>query len=125
MELKYFGRKPNFPVLLNINENIYYAYQDHEIINIFEKYNLDKKDTIDIIDSSNEGWIFHNEIKVISPLTLKKTYTKKELINLFNNRKNKKDTSCDVTYDGLSNRTFNKIFLEIISELKKYFFLNI
>ena len=71
-----------------------------------------------LIDVSGEGWSFHPEHMVISPLTLKKKWSKKEVIATFNNRKNK---TSDVTYSdkSLSAKRFDKIFQDIVALLLK------
>jgi len=118
MDVKYFARKPCFPIILNINGCLHYAMQGNDIIKILSCNKLEKDETVDIIDFTNEGWIFYNDLCIISPLTLEKTYTKKQLINLFNNRKNKNDQCNDLVYEDFKNKTFDKLFLEIINRLK-------
>jgi hypothetical protein len=36
-----------------------------------------------IIDATGEGWALHNRPRTVSPMTLKKNWTKAELLNLY------------------------------------------
>jgi len=70
-----------------------------------------------MIDSSGEGWAFWPDQMAISPLTFKKKWFKKEVIELFNNRIN---TSENVRYSSksLSTKRFDRIFKELVELLK-------
>ena len=52
------------------------------------KIPLDRDKSYDLVDSTGEGWSLYTPKMVISPLTLKKRWTKREIIKLFNEREN-------------------------------------
>lgn len=49
-------------------------------------FNNDK--SYDIVDSRGEGWSLYAPKMLISPLTMKKRWTKREIIKMFNEREN-------------------------------------
>ena len=117
MPVKYFFRYPNFPIICNFDNFIVVASNsdEFELLLLENKFIEDK--IYNIIDSNAEGWAFHADLKVISPLTIKKKWTKKELIQLFNNRSNKKLNSLQYPEKSLSAKRFDKILSEIVSIL--------
>ena len=88
-------RKPKFPIIYDIDGNLIAA----KSISGFEKqlsaYNMCKGSRYPVIDITGEGWSFYPDLMVISPLTMKKKWFKKEVITIFNNRKN---NTSNVTY---------------------------
>ena len=52
------------------------------------KIQLDRDKSYDMADFTGEGWSLYLPKMVISPLTLKKRWTKREIIKLFNEREN-------------------------------------
>ena len=43
---------------------------------------------LDVVDATGEGWVFHSDLMVVSPLTLKKRWKKIDVIRLFNGSDN-------------------------------------
>lgn len=43
---------------------------------------------MEIVDATGEGWAFHPDLMVVSPLTLKKRWKKIDVIQLFNKSDN-------------------------------------
>ena len=82
-------------------------------LSAFENFN---ESGFPLIDVSGEGWSFHPEHMTISPLTLKKKWSKKEVIALFNEREN---NTSNVIYSkkSLSAKRFDKIFQDIVELL--------
>jgi len=77
-----------------------------------------EKSRYDVIDVKGEGWSFHPENMVISPLNMKKRWFKKEIIAMFNNRRN---NFSDQTYSekSISAKRFEIIFKDIVGLLLK------
>jgi hypothetical protein len=71
-----------------------------------------------VIDCAGEGWSFYPEFRAISPLTKKKRWNKKEVIAIFNNRKN---NSSNFLYSdkSLSAKRFDRIFQDIVELILK------
>ena len=116
MAISFLFRKPKFPILCDIDGCVIAA----KSISGFEKQllacNICKESQYPIIDVSGEGWKFYPELMVISPLTTKKKWFKKEVIATFNNRKN---NSSNVTYSekSISAKRFEEIFRDIVGLL--------
>lgn len=53
------------------------AFQRH-----IERVDLQGAKVIDIVDATGEGWAFHADLMIVSPLTLKKRWKKVEVIRL-------------------------------------------
>jgi len=118
MTLQFLFRKPKFPVIFNIDGKLIVVTSfndfDKQIINIELKGNK----FYEAIDSTVEGWLLSTEPLVISPLTLKKKWTKKELINLYNQSENCKRNNDIYPESSLSNKKLSVIFEEIAEKLK-------
>ena len=117
--VQFLFRKPKYPVIVDIDgvvvcgrSAITLAKRLSKLINLQEK-------SYDAIDSTGEGWSFYFDKWVLSPLCLKKRWTKLEIIRLYNNRKNK--TSDHVTYSekSLSSKRLDMIFNDIFELLNK------
>jgi len=52
------------------------------------KIQLDRDKIYDMVDFTGEGWSLYLPKMLISPLTFKKRWTKREIIKLFNEREN-------------------------------------
>ena len=88
MKLQYLFRKPIFPMVSNIEGYFVGAKTLKELSIRLTKIQLDRNKSYDMVDFTGEGWSLYLPKMVISPLTLKKRWTKREIIKLFNERKN-------------------------------------
>ena len=88
MELKYLFRKPIFPMVTNIQRYFIAAKTPKELSTKLKNIQLDRDKSYDLVDFTGEGWSLYVPKMVISPLTLKKRWTKREIIKLFNEREN-------------------------------------
>ena len=73
IKVDYFFRKPAYPIICNINNNLIAAKNKNDFERAIAKYDLSGKD-YDIIDRTGEGWSFNTNHMIISPLTLKKSW---------------------------------------------------
>lgn len=88
MKLQYLFRKPAFPMVGNIEGYFIGAKTPKELSIKLRKIQLDQDKSYDLVDFTGEGWSLYVPKMVISPLTLKKRWTKREIIKLFNEREN-------------------------------------
>ncbi len=117
MKLQYFFRSPEFPVLI-INENELFVATSNKILAIIlDKHDFSRQEYYNLIDSHNEGWAFFQKEYVISPLVIKKQWTKKELIQLYNNSKTIRDKALEPLEEKILNKTFKQIFEFIVYSL--------
>jgi hypothetical protein len=88
MKLQYLFRKPTFPIVANIEGYFTVAKRPKDLSIKLSKISLDPDKSYDMVDFAGEGWSLYVPKMVISPLTLKKRWTKREIIKLFNEREN-------------------------------------
>ena len=115
----YIFRKPKFPVIVNIDGILICGKSSITLSRRLAKINFQDEKTFYAIDSTCEGWSFYPNRWLLSPLTTKKRWTKIELINLFNNRKNKNSEEQEYSKKSLSSKRLDLIFMEIFSLLNK------
>lgn len=115
--ITYIFRKPKYPIICNIDGYIFGAKSEVSFLKQIDYVEMDPDKNYDLIDISAEGWWFLPNHMAISPLTMKKKWFKKEIISLYNNRKNSTDGK---TYSekSLSAKRFDNIFNDIVELLK-------
>jgi hypothetical protein len=77
-----------FPMVTNIEGYFIGAKTPRELSIKLRKIQLDRDKSYDLVDFTGEGWSLYVPKMVISPLTSKKRWTKREIIKLFNERQN-------------------------------------
>jgi hypothetical protein len=118
MNLQFLFRKPKFPVIFDIDGELIVATSMNDFDKKIKNFKLKEKHLYAAIDSTVEGWSLSSDPLVISPLTLKKKWTKKELINLYNQSQNCKCNNNPYSESSLSNKKLSVIFKEIAEILK-------
>ena len=83
-----------------------------------KKIPIEPEGYYDVVDASNEGWSFSAKYMVISPLTIKKRWFKKDVIDLYNNRENSSNQDKKYGLKSISSKRFDKIFNEIVELLE-------
>ncbi len=115
MELRYLFRMPTFPVVSNIDGVFIGAKTPEELSIELGKLHLDRDTSYDLVDFTGEGWSLYVPKMVISPLTLKKRWTKREIIKLFNERKNiELGEGKKYSEKSLSAKRLDKIILDLV-----------
>ena len=117
--VQFLFRKPKYPVIVDIDgilvcgrSAITLAKRLSKLINIQDKsYNA--------IDSTGEGWSFYSDNWVLSPLCIKKRWTKLEIIRLYNFRKNKTSDHDTYSEKSLSSKRLDRVFIDIFDLLNK------
>lgn len=113
--LQYIFRQPRFPMIGSIEGYFIAAKTAKDFIEQLQRVPFQKKGLYNIADRNGEGWRFSVEHMTISPLTLKKRWTKKEIIALFNQRKNK-DVGQQELYSekSISNKRLDRIVADLV-----------
>jgi len=75
---------------------------------------LSPGEQIPLIDAAAEGWVLVIDHMMVSPLTFKKSWTKKEVIELFNKSKTAKQAGLEYPARSLSSKRFDRIAGEIV-----------
>ena len=79
---------------------------------------IDEDDKIRVIDSSGCEFVYFQEHKAIMPGILNKKWTKKQIIELYNNSPNAKENNNDYPIKSLSSKKLSRIIGEICELLK-------
>jgi hypothetical protein len=118
MEISFFFRKPKFPIICDFDGYIVAAKSISGFGNEVLKLKIESDTSFPVIDIAGEGWVFYPQHKAISPLTRKKRWIKKEVIAIFNNRKNN-NSNISYSNKSLSGKRFDRIFKDIVELLIK------
>jgi hypothetical protein len=90
MEVIFAIREPVFPVICDFNNTIVSFKNPLNMAENMLKYNLVSGESYDLIDSSgNSGMINCYDDKIIIAPSIFERWTKRKVIDLFNNRSNK------------------------------------
>jgi hypothetical protein len=68
---------------------------------------------MDIVDATGEGWAFHPDLMVVSPLTLKKRWKKIDVIRLFNQSDNSRRIGTAYPEEYIPRRSLVRIIAEV------------
>lgn len=115
MELQYLFRKPKFPMVANIEGQFIGAKTPKDFLNKLSQIQIDQDKSYNMVDINGEGWSLYVSKMVISPLTIKKKWTKLEIIKLFNERDNLQ-LAYEKMYSekSLSSKSLDKIISDLI-----------
>lgn len=117
--LNYLFRKPKYPVICDVDGYVIAAISEKSFVKCLSEVNQDSEKTYNLLDSTAEGWAFVPKYMLVSPLTFKKQWTKKELISVFNSRKNLSSEVGQYSEKSLSSKRFERIFSDIVELLLK------
>jgi hypothetical protein len=79
-KIGFFFRAPVFPILLRIRRKTWLAENVDDVAKIAAGHTFKDDEICPVIDYRWEGWSFEPRLKVLSPLAIKKRYTKKEFL---------------------------------------------
>ena len=113
MSLNFFFRSPVFPVIFDIGMGAVCAETPAELKSYLIKYGSRNNTHGELIDSHYEGFMIIPDKLFVSPLTMKKRYSKKELLQFCG--------ISDPTLNQKSLDTYSKesIFIIAIKALQK------
>ena len=117
--LNYIFRKPKFPIICDFDGDLVAAKSEITFTRQLEKIAIDTEKSYPLISISGEGWMFLPQHMAISPLTTKKKWFKKDIIALYNSRKNPISDGGQYSEKSLSAKRFKKIFTDIVELLLK------
>ncbi len=113
--VEYLFRRPVYPLLIETDNCIRSAKNRRQLNRIIETAAFGAKKFYDVIDSTGEGWSFSLEHSVISPLTLKKRWHKKEIIAFYNSFFSPEDLEKAFIGSSLSNKRIPLLVQEIVN----------
>ena len=110
--MKYVFREPSFPLLVETDFNLLGAKDIDALKKKIKLSSFKEKNSYYAIDSKGEGWGYYNDTDTITPITGKKRWFKKEVIDLYNSFVENDEKKFNGT--SLSSKTFLKLFDELI-----------
>ena len=116
--IQYLFRKPVFPIILEVDGKIIGAEGPEQLEKDFASLSLPSGGHLPLVDSSGEGWALTVDHMVISPLTVKKRWTKKEVIALFNNSNSAKEANKAYSTKSISAKRFDRIISELVTLIR-------
>lgn len=116
MQLTFMLRKPKFPVICDFDNTVVAFQSASDMAKGILKYPLDDTGEYDIIDSGGQSFILilRGDF-MVGPSFFPNKWTKRRLIDLVNNRSNKKDDSLYILKNAGSKRL--EVILRELSEL--------
>ena len=112
--VQFFIRSPRFPVICDVQGIIICARTARKLSEAVDSIELPQGEYLRLIDTAAEGWILDTDHKIVSPLTFRKHWTKKEVIELFNRSKTAKQRGLEFSARSLSSKRFDRIMGEIV-----------
>jgi hypothetical protein len=117
--VQFLFRKPKYPVIVDIDGDVICGRSAIALAKRLSKLISLQEKSYDAIDSTGEGWSFYSDKWVLSPLCIKKRWTKLEIIRLYNNRKNKTSDHINYSEKSLSSKRLDMVFNDIFELLNK------
>ena len=108
-------RRPVFPIIIEIDGIVVSSRSAQGLEKKLSGILLDQGRRYQAVDSAGATWDLYMDHMMLSPLTLRKRPTKKELIALVNGRTNKQPDEVPYPERSLSAKTFERIFEELVS----------
>ena len=85
-----------------------------ELSKFIGKTNLPAGKQLPFVDAKAERWVFVVDYLTVSPLTIKKRWTKKDAIILFNKSKTAQEAGLEYPTSSLSSKRFDKFISELV-----------
>ena len=117
--LTYIFRKPKFPIICDFDGIVVAAKSEVSFTRQLDKLEIDIEKQYSLISVTGEGWMFLPQHLAVSPLSAKKKWFKKEIIALYNGRKNPGSDRSQYSERSLSAKRFEKNFKDIAELLLK------
>ena len=118
MGLRYWPRRPRFPIIVDTGRGLVGALSGAECARRVARLGpFDDDNSMPVIDSTSEGFGFYPKMLLISPLTTKKRWTKAEVIALYNERK--KAGTPVYQPRSLSNWGFDRVISDVVQLLRE------
>jgi len=106
-------RKPKFPVICDVQGVLIGARTPGQFVEQASAVALPAGEELSLVDARGEGWVLHTDLMVVSPLTLKKRWTKKEIVAMFNNSDTARQLGKQYSTRSLSSKRLDRIVAEI------------
>lgn len=119
IEFKVVLRSPKYPVII-ISDNILFpATNINQLaMNCVPLLSSKDQNTVDVVDSTGAVFWYFPERYFLSPGFAPKKWTKKRIIELYNNSLNAKENNKQYSMKSLANKKLSKIVVDICELLR-------
>ena len=111
-------RAPEFPLLCDLGNVLLGASSVKDFSVQVDALALPPDAEFPVVDASAEGWVYNTKHRVLSPLTFKKRWTKKEVIAMFNGSGAARKLGGQYSEQSLSAKRFDRILNEIVALIR-------
>ena len=112
--IQFLFRRPRFPVICDAQGVFIGAKTPRQLSEQLASIEVTPGEQIPLIDASAEGWELDTDHMIVSPFTFKKSWTKKEVIEMFNKSKTASQAGLEYPARSLSSKKFDRIIGEIV-----------
>ena len=119
IEFNIILRKPKYPVIVLSDNRLYSAFNIKQLAkSCISSVPIENNSYIQVIDSTGSEFWYSPENYVLSPGFSFKKWTKKRIIEAFNNSANAKDPLQEYSMKSLSSKRLEKIIRDICEMLR-------
>jgi hypothetical protein len=113
-------RPPQFPIILFWDEEAVTAANIAEFERLVQSQSpVPQPDQLMVVvDSRWEGFAYFPDLDAVSPICVKKEWTKRELIDAVNARTNRSDDETSYSSSSLSNKTRRRVFEDLVDIIR-------
>lgn len=108
-------RAPKFPIIVRSRAGLLAVKSRRHVNRVLTVDLFPGEKPYDVIDVTGEGFSLYGNRMIISPLTLKKRWTKREMIALYNNEIEDSDQASLYPTTSLSSQRVEQIVREIVA----------
>jgi hypothetical protein len=112
-KIQYAFRQPRFPIICAVGDELISARSAVGFQRQIERFEFQSGEILDVVDATGEGWSFHADLMIVSPLTLKKRWTKSAIIRLFNESENARRIGVAYPETSLSGKSVSRIITDV------------
>ena len=119
IEFKIILRKPKFPVFVVSADRLFSAFITKQLAEkCMLSRPLENKEYVQVVDSTGSEFWYSPEHYALTPGFAFKKWTKKQIIETFNNSENAKTLSQEYSTKSLSSKRLDKIIYDICEILR-------
>ena len=112
-KIQYAFRRPRFPIICAVGDELISAWSAVGFQRQIERFEIQSGEVLDVVDATGEGWSFHSDLMIVSPLTFKKRWTKSAVIRLFNESENARRIGVAYPEMSLSGKSVSRIITDV------------
>ena len=112
--LTYVFRRPQFPIICDVDRHLVAGASRRVFQRRIARLQLPPNRLLPIVDATGEGWALHTDLRAVSPLTLKKRWTKMDVIQMFNNSVNAARSGSTYPARSLASKPLKRVIGDIV-----------